>query len=160
MTEVTEVTEVDSSTPDPIFAAFLRDARDRADRIFANSDLVEGEWQTPQHLLLHFRCHGLVKTPDGRIEERDDFAVGIVLASHYLTWVDPVSIVTVLSPSSLFHPNTRGPLACLGPIEPGTLIDDLIFRVYDLICFNNFTKLMGRRGEIIPIGTNILIVSR
>ena len=133
------MTDVDWIAPDPILQGFLSDAYRMSAQIFASSDLIEGEWQTPQHLLLHLSCHGLVRTSAGRIEEHDHFEFGIHLPSHYLSWVDPMSVLTVLSPVEMFHPNARAPVACIGPIEAGTLIDDLIYRVYDLVCFNNYT---------------------
>jgi len=130
---------MDASSPDPIFESFLRHSRGTSQAIFDASDLVAGEWMTPQHLILHLSCRGLVKTTDGRIEEHDEFTIGLHLSSQYLSWVEPMGVVTVLSPHSLFHPNVRAPAACIGPIEAGEPIDSLIYRVYDLVSYNNFT---------------------
>lgn len=134
-----QTNDLDWSFPDPIYEGFLRDAHRTSQALFDASDLVAGEWLTPQHLVLHLSCHGLVKTPEGRIQVHAESAVGLHLPSNFLSWVDPMSVVTVLAPHGSFHPNVRAPVACIGPIEPGELIDSLIYRVFDLVSYNNFT---------------------
>ena len=55
----------------------------------------------PQHYVARFRCRGLVRSANGRIEVAQCFDVGITLDDEYLVSPDPMRVLTWLSPPPL-----------------------------------------------------------
>ena len=93
----------------------------------------------PRRYILLFRCTGLVRPPSGEIREANQFAVGVTLPDDYLRQIDPFQVLTWLEPRAAFHPNIRAPFICVGRMEPGTPLIDLVYQVHEIITFNKAT---------------------
>lgn len=120
--------------------AYFREAQALlARQLAAESDLLDVDVLDPAHIVARYRCRGLVRAGSGAIEVADDFVAGFYFGSDYLRGQHPMSVVTWLAPHHVWHANVRAPAVCVGPIEPGTPVDELIFRVWDLITWNNAT---------------------
>lgn len=124
---------------DPILKLFLEAQQRDALALADASDLLEVKALDLQHYLVTYRCHGLVREPDGAVREHDRFRLGIWLPESYLREVDPSQILTWFEPATVWHPNIRPPWICLGKIAPGTPLVDLLHRCFELISFENVT---------------------
>jgi hypothetical protein len=92
--------------------------------------------QPAQVYLARFRCTGLVRI-DRQIVEHDDFVVGIRLPDSYLRRFDTAQVLTWCEPLSIWHPNIRPPYVCVGRMEPGTPLVDLLYQLYEIITYHN-----------------------
>ena len=54
---------------------------------------------------------------------------------------NPASIVSLLSPGNLYHPNVAPPFICIGRIVPCTSLCELIYQVYEVLTFAKVTPL-------------------
>lgn len=124
---------------DRIFELFLEAQRRDALDLAAASDLLELVPLDLQHYVATFHCRGLVRDGAGEVREHDRFRVGIWLSETYQREVNPATILTWLEPADVWHPNIRPPFVCLGRIDPGTPLVDLIHRCFELITFENVT---------------------
>ena len=124
---------------DPMIHNFMsRQYEVAADRV-QRSDILDLFWATPLNAVARLLCTTLVREPDGRIHEHFGFEFALNFSEEWLRFVEPLSVVTVLAPRALYHPNCRVPGACIGDIAPGTEIDDLLYRVFELATWQNFT---------------------
>jgi hypothetical protein len=122
-----------SAVADPILGSFLERMQGDALELAEASDIVDVrpiDGPPPTRYLVDLLCRGLVREASGEIREADRFTVGLFFPPDYLRRVDPARIVTILAPLNIWHPNVLGPLICLGRIEPGTGIVDLLYQVY------------------------------
>ncbi len=128
-----------------IWESFLRHQYAEITELVANSDVVEILQHSPippDLYVLRFHCKGLVKTADG-IEEADWFDVGIRFPEDYQRRVEVAEVVTVLWPPGIYHPNIRFPFMCLGHVHPGTDLKDLVYQIYEILSFNNYSVHEG-----------------
>jgi len=109
-------------------------------------DILPVEGSPPFRYVVRFKCNSIVQS-NGKIETSHGFYVaGITFHREYLRFVgNPYQIVTWLAPGNIFHPNILPPasLICLGKINPGTGLIDIIFRIYNVIRFANVTPVEG-----------------
>ena len=128
---------------DRVLAAFLRKQYTEGQALVAESNLVQltplGE--PANRYVAEFTCTGLVEAAPGRIEQADAFAVGIWFPDDYLRVVNPLRVVTWLAPRTIWHPNisATSSAVCVGRIEPGTSLVDLIYQVYEIITWQRVT---------------------
>lgn len=102
-------------------------------------DLVALDPRRPDRYIARFRCNGLVRNGDGRIEGAGLFALGIWLPPDYLLRAEPFIVFTWLEPWTVFHPNIRPPLVCPGPIAPGMALVDLLYQCFEIITYTKVT---------------------
>jgi hypothetical protein len=122
---------------DKILSSWLEADWEPAHALAEASDLLDLERRDSQHFVAHFHCQGLVRGWDGAIREAGRFDVGYWFSESYLREVNPAQVVTWLWPAETFHPNVRPPLCCLGTIEPGTSLVDLLYRTYEVVSYQN-----------------------
>lgn len=131
---------------DSILTGFLERQREEAAALCRDSDLVQVrpvDGPLPTRYVGQFHCRGLVRAHDGEIVEADRFAAGIWFPSDYLRRADPFEVVTWLGPANVFHPNIaeRLPVICIGRLTRGTPIADIVYRLFDIITYNNVTMV-------------------
>lgn len=132
---------------DVIFQRFVEHQAAEATRLSEHSDLVtltpcQDGTETPTRWVVELGCQGIVKESDGAIVKEIGFLIGIWFPSDYLRRVDPADIVTWLGPTNVWHPNILGEVGamCLGRIDPGTGLVDLVHRCYEIISYHNFAS--------------------
>ena len=129
---------------DGIFEAFL--ARQLSDGLALAdaSDLVDllpvGDQERPAKYLARYRCRGLIDT-GASIEIADRFDVGIRFPPNYLRRVNSSEVLTWLGPRNVFHPNIGDqlPFICVGRLDPGTSLVDLLYQLYEIISWQKVT---------------------
>jgi len=126
-------------THDPIFTAFLAAQLAEGMALAAASDRLEllpGQGDPPDRYIARFRCTGMIRTRSGEIVEADDFQVGIWFPPNYLRGpVEPLEIVSLLWPTTVFHPNVRAPFICVGRLNPGAPLVDLLYQIYEILSY-------------------------
>jgi hypothetical protein len=122
---------------DKVFGGFLRAQHAAATALAEASDILAVDFRGPQHALASFACKGLVRDRAGNVVEADRFAIGIFLHDGYLRRALPPLLFTVITPTTVWHPNVNRTAICIGPIEPGTGIVDLLHRLYEVITYQN-----------------------
>lgn len=128
---------------DAILEGFLRRQYEEGTALAAASDIlhltpVSG---TPPHRYeAEFRCKGLVRGPDGVVQEHDRFLVGIWFPTNYLRYADPFQVLTWLGPRQVLHPNIsdRAPFICVGTLTPGTSLVDLLYQCFEVITYQKY----------------------
>jgi hypothetical protein len=131
---------------DLILTAFLTKQRREAEALNRESDLVEifpAAGEAPRRYRVRFRCAGLVRSANGEIVEADRFETGVWFPADYVRRADPFETLTWLGPSNVFHPNISDtlPLICIGRLTRGTPLVDIVYRLFDLITYNNVTMV-------------------
>jgi hypothetical protein len=131
---------------DVVFNGFLTRQWEEAAPLNQASDLVRIRpfgGTPPNRYVVDFRCTGLVMDEGGSVAESDRFRVGIWFPSDYLRRVDPFEVLTWLWPPHVFHPNISdvAPLICIGRLTRGTPLVEIVYRVFDVITFNNVTMV-------------------
>lgn len=127
---------------DRIFESFLERQYEEGMALARSSDLLElvpMEGNPPRAYVAGFRCQGLVESGRGEIVPADRFEVGIFFPSDYQRRVDPVRVLTWLGPPHVFHPNIGPPWICVGRLDPGTGLVDLLYQVFEVITYNKVT---------------------
>jgi hypothetical protein len=127
---------------DGTFESFLRHETEEASALAAESDLLDLQplpGSPPGRFVVEYRCTGLVRADDESIRKADRFAVGIWLPSDYLRRAAVPEVLTWLGPLEVWHPNIQPPLICLGHLAPGTPLVDLLYRCYEVICYQRCT---------------------
>jgi hypothetical protein len=94
----------------------------------------------PQKYIAEFRCTGVVRNRDGRLGGGGLFLVGIFFPHDYLRRAATPEVLTWLGPADVFHPNVFGPggAICIGRLEPGTSLVDILYQVYEIIVYRKF----------------------
>ena len=95
----------------------------------------------PNRYVATFHCKGLVRKPDGGIEEANRFNVGIWFPSDYLRRAEPAQVLTWMGPGRVFHPNISdvAPFICVGRLSPGTPLVDILYQVFEIVTYNKVT---------------------
>jgi len=124
---------------DKVREHFLDDQQASGLELSAHSDLVDIEPLDRQRYVVGFRCNGLIRTPTGTITLHDHFVVGIRFPDDYLRVVRPPEVLTWMGPSLAWHPNIAPPFICIGHIEPGTPLVELVYRCFGVITYENVT---------------------
>lgn len=122
---------------DNILRSWLGTDWEKAQALADASDLLDLERLSPQRFLARFHCQGLVLGSDGAVREASRFDVGYWFNESYLRAVNPAQVVTWLRPAAIFHPNVKPPFFCLGTIDPGTSLVDLLYRSYEVVSYQN-----------------------
>lgn len=128
---------------DAVFARFLQSQYNEGMALAAASDLLELEvplFEPPSYVAT-FRCKGLVRQPDGAIEETNFFQAGIWFPNDYLRRADPFEILRWFGPPNVWHPNISDtmPLICPGRITPGMPLVDILYQLFEIISYGKFT---------------------
>jgi hypothetical protein len=128
---------------DPIFEQFFRRQCEEGLALAAESDLLELTVcpVAPPSFVATYRCRGLVRLDDGRIEQANFFQAGIWFPPDYLRRVDPFQILRWFGPANVWHPNISDtwPLICVGRLTPGTPLVDLLYQIFEIITYVKVT---------------------
>lgn len=107
---------------DRIMESWLENQQRDVIALAQESDLVElvaEPKRPPARYLAHFRCGTLVKR-SGVVTQAHGLTVGIQFPHDYLRRVvDPGTLIYVLEPVGLFHPNVAPPFVCVGKVPRG-----------------------------------------
>jgi hypothetical protein len=131
--------------PDPVFERFLRRQHEEGMALAAASDLLELEVgpipYSPPTFIATLRCNGLVRLPDGTIENANFFQAGIWFPPDYLRRVDPFQILRWFGPAHVWHPNISDslPLICVGRLTPGTPLVDILYQIFEIVTYTKYT---------------------
>jgi len=126
-------------TGDRVFQSFLEAQGELGAELAANSDVLSlyplGHASgAARRYVARYSCPGVVRNAAGEIATAaDDFTVGITLSDDHLRHVDPLTVITWLTPFNVVHPNISPPYVCCGRLWPGIELVDLLLHVYDLI---------------------------
>lgn len=124
---------------DSILTGFLEQQHTEGMALAAHSDLLELAPLDPtptQKYLARFRCRGLVRSHN-QVIQHDDFLVGIRFPDSYLRVFDTSQVLSWCAPFAVWHPNIRPPFVCVGRMEPGTPLVDLLYQVFEIISYHN-----------------------
>jgi hypothetical protein len=124
---------------DRVFEAFLQEQMRQGAALARQSDLLELAVLAPDRYLARYQCKGLVRELSGEIVEATDFAVGIWFPANHLAEVHATQLLTWLHPLNVFHPNIRPPFVCVGHVLPGIELTDLLYQVFEIISFHNWS---------------------
>ncbi len=131
---------------DSVWKAFLERQLEAGAALAAGSDVLElhplaEPAGPPTRYLARFKCKGVLRDADGQVALADSlFTVGISLREDHLRHVDPLKVVTWLDPPNIIHPNVSPPFVCVGHVFPGVELVDLLFSVYEMICYFNWAS--------------------
>ncbi len=105
--------------------------------------VATGTTAAPDAVAVTLDCKYLVKDEVGVRLGRGPCHFGLRMPSDYLrrTFDHPGQIVSLIAPTTVWHPNIRWPFFCLGHINPGTPLVELIVRVVDVLTFQRFTSV-------------------
>ena len=133
---------------DPILWGFLAEQHEAGMALATSSDLLKLQpvGRPPyQRYVARYSCRGLRRLSGGQVVETEDFHVGIRFGDDHLRrLVEPMQVVTLLSPPDVFHPNIRFPFICLGNIRPGMGLVDLLYQVWEVL---SFRKVVVREDD-------------
>jgi hypothetical protein len=128
---------------DLVFESYFQRQHTEGMALAASSDLLELKACafSPPSFVATFRCKGLVRSPEGTIEEADFFQAGIWIPPDYLRRVDPFEILRWFGPSNIWHPNISDtmPLICVGRLVPGTPLVDILYQIFEVITYTKYT---------------------
>jgi hypothetical protein len=134
---------------DGILRGWLSDVAAAALALATTSDILELQQVALNRFVATYASRTLACEPDGQPYEVLGFRVGFYFDPGYLREVDPQYLISVLEPNRIFHPNGLGPFLCIGPVVPGTSLVQLLYRVYDVLTYNNFTP--SERDALNPL---------
>jgi hypothetical protein len=125
---------------DQVFPGFLEGQYHAADHLVRQSDILEltplGEAPFITRYIAEFHCASLGFNRVSReVEPVEHTQVGIWFPPNYLQEFETAAVVSWLGPISIWHPNIRPPYMCLGHMAPGTIIEDILFQIYEIISF-------------------------
>ncbi len=123
---------------DPVLTAFLQQQYREGMALADASDLLDlvpcgGE--PPHRYVARFRCTGLVKSEAGEIVEANEFAIGISFHDSYLSFADPMRVVTLLDPPTTFGPHVRAPFICIGRLRRGTPLVSILYQCFAVLTY-------------------------
>jgi hypothetical protein len=104
------------------------------------------EWRT----IVAFNTKTLVRDKDGTVRRAGPVVLGIRYHERFLSEApDPMEVVSVLQPSSIYHPNGSASGAlCIGHPAPGIPLDLILHQVWAGLMFN--MKIVNTRpGQIV-----------
>ncbi|MFQ5738712.1 MAG: hypothetical protein ACE5JX_06830 [Acidobacteriota bacterium] len=98
----------------------------------------------PRVYVAEYHCRGLIAEGQS-VRPADHFAVAIRFPETYLRFKPQThEILSWLGPHNTFHPNIRFPFVCVGPIQTGTPLSDLLYQIYEIITYR---KSNPREGD-------------
>lgn len=92
------------------------------------------------HFLARFLSDSYVLPADShipQISKNVTFTIGIYFPPDYLCAANFLKVITLFSPTTFSHPNAAPPHLCVGRLEPGTGLVDILYQIHDLITFKN-----------------------
>jgi hypothetical protein len=122
-----------------MLARFLDKQRRDAEALCSASDLVDIHWVDEQRVVVRLTCTGLIRTAERRVVEHSCFDFGIAFGDEHLRYADGLRLISVIEPRSLWHPNAIAPGICIGKVAAGTGIREIVFRLFDVVVYNNLT---------------------
>jgi hypothetical protein len=125
----------------PELEGFLRVQFEKGMALAARSDILELEAlgaPPVQTYMARFRARGLVREGND-VVEWDQLEVGIHFGANYLRHVDPAQLLTLCAPVHAWHSNIRMPFICPGVLRPGTELPDLLYQLYDIWSWRNYS---------------------
>lgn len=125
---------------DPLLGMFLDRQLEEGMDLAAASDLLDLAPVGPPPVaayLARFRSTGLVRRGDA-VVEHDDFLVGVRFPDAYLRAFDTARVLTWCEPREVWHPNILAPYVCVGRMQPGTPLADLLHQVHEIVTYQNF----------------------
>jgi hypothetical protein len=129
---------------DEIFQNFLRSQLEAGLAMAANSDLLRltpvPGLPPPQSYIIELFCTGLVLEA-GVVKEHDRFLVGVHFGDDHLRCPEGRSLVTILEPNNVFHPNVRGPAICVGYQPAAVGLVDLTVQAAAIIAYKTVTMV-------------------
>jgi len=132
---------------DTIVTRFLKDQCERGMALAANSDVLDlvamhdREDVPPQHYIAMYHCKSALRLRTGQIRVTESqFDIGIFFGQNHLRAVDPLRLVTWLGPANIVHPNIRPPFVCLGRIYKGIALVDILYQVFEIITYVNWSS--------------------
>jgi hypothetical protein len=130
-----------SSTVDRIYQAFMQSQLAEGMALAESSDLLRLHLSpaAPPHFVAEYLCKGLVRDGAGEIKEASGFQVGVWFPPDYLRRADPFEMLRIFTPG-VWHPNVGDdlPLICIGRLAPGTLLVEILYRVYDILTYQKY----------------------
>ena len=132
---------------DGIYGAFLKQQAAELAALCASSSrlrcsAIQGSDAFPPNVfVVEITCAHLI-TVKGEVQRSSDpCVIAVQLPVDYLrrAYANAGQILSLVAPKNIFHPNARWPSLCSGPIAPGTTINELIMRCYEILTFNRFT---------------------
>lgn len=128
---------------DPIRASWLLEQE--ADwRLFAaQTDMVDVapvDAAPHQRYLAHFRCRSLVKQRSGRIEQfTEGVTAGITFRDDHLRFVEPLLLVSLVTPQNIWLPNVGRGMICVGHVRVGISLIDTIYQTFAILSGQNWS---------------------
>ncbi len=131
------------SSRDHVFASFLEAEHAQVMRLADASDILDLTPLDPQHYLARFHCATFVIDEGSNPVKRTmTTTVGIFVPSNYLLEApNSGTVLTCLEPHNHWHPNIHAPLICIGAIEKGERLTDIIYRTYEVISYQNYATI-------------------
>jgi hypothetical protein len=137
---------------DLVFKSFLQRQYDDGMAFASRCDLLQLiPWpgSPPDRYTAYFFCQGLIRKMDGDVVEHNQFEVDIWFPPDYLQSVRDYphdltfEILSWIGPRNVFHPNISdvAPFICVGHIDPGTSLVQLLEQCYAIITYNKVTML-------------------
>ena len=132
----------EEGTLDRIFESFLNHQHMEGMALAQSSDLLDLHQlggPPAQRYVASFGCQGLIRTEQGEIVLADRFEVGIYFHPGYTEHTHTAHVLTWLGPRNVWHPNIsdKAPFICIGDVEPGTPLVELIYRIFDVVSYHN-----------------------
>lgn len=125
---------------DRLLTRFLQRQYKEGMALASASDLLElvplGPPDAPAMYLAHFSCTGLLRH-NGEVVEHDDFLFGIRFPDDHLRRFEAVRVLTWCEPVEIWHPNIRPPYICVGQMQPGATLPELVHQCFDIVSYSN-----------------------
>ena len=133
---------------DRVFANFLQKQYEEALALADASDRLEliplgANHGPPSRYVARYLCPTLIQAANGEVLQVEEFTVGICFPSDFLREVNPLRIVQWLHPEQCWHPNVQFPFLCLGRIEPGLPLVDILYQVFEIGTYRNYATHDG-----------------
>jgi hypothetical protein len=126
---------------DPILASFLEEQESDAAALSRDSDLVDivpVGCRPYQLYVVRYSCTGLVRTNEG-IVEANHFELGVRFPFDYWQRASMPEVLTWLGPANCYHPNLYFPIICMGHLDPGTPLAEIVLQCYEIITYQKAT---------------------
>jgi hypothetical protein len=123
----------------PILRSWLDENAAEAHALANASDILDLQQLNLNRFVADFSSCTLVRDPGGEPTETSGVRIGFFFDQDYLRKTDPQTLITVLKPTHMFHPNSIGPFMCIGAVAPGTPLTQLLYRAYEVFTYGNFT---------------------
>ncbi len=126
---------------DHIWRSWLQETGAEAQALAEASDILDLQQLDLNRYIAHFACRTLACEPGGEPYETVGVRIGYFFSPQYLRQTDPQTLITVLQPTQIYHPNGLGPFLCIGAVAPGTPLIQLLYRTYEVVGYGNYTSI-------------------